>query len=131
MPCARAFSAQANGVGRNALLSQVLQGRKFHLLTVQTLDESAGHLGLKTTRTEVTDAGDLTLGRESKAEVPANRSVLYAFTVSEPGQYSIRTLGQNRFFPSRLEDGEGWPILGSPARPRISPAAWRLAATAS
>ena len=34
-------------------------------------------------------AGELILEREAKAEVPANRAVLYAFSIPETGKYSI------------------------------------------
>ena len=111
----RLFSAEANGVGRNALLSQYLKEGEY-LLTVQTLDRSAGHAGLQMVRTELTLGGELPLGREAKAEVPAHRGVLYTFTVAEAGRHSLQTLGQNRLFPCRLEDGEGWPLL-TPATP--------------
>lgn len=109
------FSAEANGVGRNALLSQYLKEGEY-LLTVQTLGASAGHAGVKVARTEVTEAGDLLLDREAKAEILANRGIAYGFSVAAPGKYALRTTGQGRFFPCRLEDAEGWPVL-SPGQP--------------
>lgn len=104
------FAAEANGIGRNALLSQYLKEGTY-LLTTQTMDESAGHLGLRVKRTEVTTGAPLSLGHEVKAEVPAHQGIVYPFQLTEGGRYTIRTLGQNRFFPCRLEDAEGWPLL--------------------
>ena len=104
------FTAEANGVGRNALLSHFLKEGNY-LVTMQTLDASAGHAGVKATRTEVTTGGELTLDHEAKTEVPANHGVLYTFTVPEEGTYSMKTWGQNRLFPCRLEDSEGWPLV--------------------
>jgi hypothetical protein len=104
------FSAEANGVGRNALLSQYLKEGDY-LLLAQTLDKSAGHAGIRLARTEVTEAGELSPGREAKADVAANRSMVYTFQIAEAGKYSVKTMGQGRFFPSRLEDAEGWPLV--------------------
>ena len=123
------FSAEANGTGRNALLSQYLKEGTY-LLTTQTLDASAGHAGLRVKRTEVTAGGELVLSQETKADVPANQGILYTFKVAEAGRYAIQTLGQSRFFPCRLEDGEGWPIL-APATPsnlvqRLEPGSYRF-----
>ncbi len=104
------FSAEANGVGRNGRLSEYLKEGTY-LLSLQTLDRSAGHTGLRVVRTEVTEGGSLSLGREGRSELSADQGILYTFEIPKAGKYVIRTLGQNRLFPSRLEDGGGWPLV--------------------
>lgn len=103
------FSAEANGIGRNALVQQYLKEGEYQV-TAQTLDRSAGHAGVRLVRTDVVDGGALTIGKMAKNAVPAGSAVQYAFEIPKIASYNITTIGQNKSYRCRLEDKDGWPL---------------------
>ncbi len=103
------FSAEANGIARNALVQQYLKEGEYQV-TAQTLDRSAGHAGIRLVRTDVVDGGPLTIGKMAKNAVPAGSAVQYTFEIPKIASYQITTIGQNKSYHCRLEDKDGWPL---------------------
>jgi hypothetical protein len=103
------FNASQNGVGRNFLLHGYLRGGKYQV-TVAVEGASAGHAGVRLTRSEPLDGGELQDGIPARIALSAGQAVVYRFRIAEAGTYRLRTLGLGRTFPCRLEDGDGWPI---------------------
>lgn len=103
------FSAEANGVGRNALVQQFLKEGEYQV-TVRTLDRSAGHAGIGISRTGVVAGGTLLPGKEAKDSVPAGSAVEYTFAIAKAGSYKIDTIGQRKTYRCRIEDSDGWPL---------------------
>ncbi len=103
------FSAEANGVGRNALIQQFLKDGEYQV-TVEPLDRSAGHAGIQLMRTSVLEGGALTLGKDAKEDVPAGSAVRYSFHIPEAGRYKLTTFGIDKKFRCRIEDADGWPL---------------------
>ena len=99
----------ANGVGRNFLIQQYLRDGDYEI-TVETLGQSQGHLGLNLSRTHLVDGGMLTEAAPARASLAAGEAISYRFIISRPGRYHLGALGLNRTFRCRLEDEDGWPI---------------------
>ena len=108
-------SSKQGGTGRNFLLHQYLRSGDYQV-AVATRGHSAGHLGLALTRTEPLAGGVLMEGIPARAALGAGEAIAYTFTITEPGEYRLRTLGLDKTFRCRLEDADGWPI----ARPGIT-----------
>lgn len=105
----RLFSAESNGVGRNALVQQYLKPGEYQV-TVQTLDSSAGHAGVGISRSDLIDGGLLETGKSAASSLPAGSAIEYDFKIEKPGRYRFLTFGLGKTFACRLEDSDGWPL---------------------
>ncbi|MEZ4238540.1 MAG: hypothetical protein R3F59_20775 [Myxococcota bacterium] len=102
-------SGRSNGVGRNFAVARYYGAGEYQL-TVSTLGQSAGRLGVQLRRTEIRDGGDLPLGRMARATVPAGDAVRYRFTLDERATVRVVHRGRTDRFRCRLEDDDGWPV---------------------
>jgi hypothetical protein len=100
---------EAGGVGRNALVQQYLR-EGLYQLTVSTLGETQGHLGVTLTAAALRDGGGLSLGIPARAALDGGEGVAYEFDVTEAGSYRLRALSLAGPTVLRLEDAEGWPL---------------------
>jgi hypothetical protein len=106
----RLDASQDGGSGRNFLLQQFL-GPGDYQLSVKALGESAGHLGVKLSRSPVKDGGLLGPGLAARADLPAGEAIAYRLKVPAAGTYRVRALGLGRPFRVRLDDKDGWPLV--------------------
>lgn len=111
----RIEAAQDGGSGRNFLLQQFLRPGDYQL-SVKAVGKSAGHLGVRLSRSPVRDGGVLPAGVSARADLPAGEAVAYRLAVPAAGKYRVRALGLGRPFRIRLDDAAGWPLPapGSP-----------------
>ncbi|MBX9635645.1 MAG: hypothetical protein K2X44_11745, partial [Magnetospirillum sp.] len=121
--------AGANGIGRNFLLQQYLRPGLYQL-TVSTQDQSAGHLGLTMTASQLRPGGALTSGNPARASLNAGEGIGYDITVTERGTYRLEALTLSGPTELRLEDAEGWPLT-NPGRQgaltrELEPGTYRL-----
>ena len=104
------FSAEQNGIGRNALVQQYLKPGEYQV-TVQTLGLSRGRAGVHLRQTPLQHEAGLSVGSQKKVRLQPDEAIRYQVEVQEAGRYRLRTLGLNKSFLWRLEDEEGWPLL--------------------
>ncbi len=104
------FSNAENGVGRNFMIQNYLREGEYQL-TVNTAGQTAGHLGVQLTRTEVVDGGELRAGEVARALLPSAQALSYRFKISRRGTYRLQAMGLGRNFRLRLEDANGWPVF--------------------
>jgi hypothetical protein len=104
------FDASENGVGRNFLIQRYLREGEYQL-TVSTVGETRGDLGVQLTHTGEIDGGVLGGGAVARALLPAAHSLAYRFHIAKQGRYHLQTLGLGRNFDVRLEDADGWPVF--------------------
>ncbi|HEY6095296.1 MAG TPA: hypothetical protein VIU93_10135 [Gallionellaceae bacterium] len=104
------FSNAENGVGRNFMIQNYLREGDYQL-TVNTAGQTAGHLGVQLTRTEVVDGGELRAGEVARALLPSAQALSYRFKISRRGAYRLQAMGLGRNFRLRLEDANGWPVF--------------------
>jgi len=98
-----------NGVGRNFRVARYLRSGAYQI-TVQTEEQTRGHLGVELSPVKIHDGGLLEDGQLARATVPAFEGIAYRFEVAEPGTYTLRSVGQAQRFRCRLEDAQGWPV---------------------
>lgn len=101
--------AAANGAGRNFLIQQYLRPGLYQL-TVTTLDQSAGHLGLSLTATPLRLGGRLTPGVPARASLAAGEGVLYDVSAAETASWRLEAMNLGQSPELRLEDEGGWPL---------------------
>ncbi len=106
----RLFSDKAGGVGRNCLVQQYLKSGDYQI-TVRALGLSTGHLGLRVKRTALLEGGVLSPGMHSSEAIPAGSAIRYNIRIKKKGRYHLWTLGLDKSFHCRLEDGDGWPLM--------------------
>lgn len=121
--------ASANGTGRNFLLQQYLRPGLYQL-TVTTEGNSAGHLGLALTASEVRAAGALSFGTPARISLNAGEAVAYDLDVTKPGTYRLEALTLAGPTELRLEDAGGWPLTNpgrsGPLTRELEPGRYRL-----
>ncbi len=106
-----AYAAESqNGTGRNFSLRQYLTQGDYQL-TVSTEGESAGHLGVRLSRTRSISGGFLTSSVPARISLAAGQAVSYYFKITRPGEFRVRAFGLGRTFRCRLEDNQGWPLV--------------------
>jgi hypothetical protein len=103
-------SAQANTDGRNFLIQTYLREGEYQLVA-ETLDRSAGHLGVEVRKSDIVSGGDLLPGGIARATVPSGSALSYAFVIPGDGNYRIQSAGVSGNFPCRVDDPDGWPVL--------------------
>ncbi|RPI21040.1 MAG: hypothetical protein EHM61_25720, partial [Acidobacteria bacterium] len=103
-------SESENGTGRNFSLRQYLTQGDYQL-SVATLGESAGHLGVQLKRTQSISGGFLTSSVPARISLPATQSVTYYFKITDRAEFRLRAFGAGRTLRCRLEDNEGWPLV--------------------
>ncbi|MBI5165313.1 MAG: hypothetical protein HY985_15585 [Magnetospirillum sp.] len=121
--------ATSNGTGRNFLLQQYLRPGLYQL-TVSTQNQSAGHLGMVVTASELRTGGTLAAEVPVRASLGAGEGIAYDFTVTEAGSYRFEALTLAGPTELRLEDSDGWPLTnpgprGTLAR-ELAPGRYRL-----
>ncbi len=99
-----------NGVGRNFLVQRYLREGDYQV-TVTALGRSAGHLGVRLGAAPVADGGSLSPGVPARRSLAVGEGVAYSFEVPAEGRYRVQAIGQERDFPVRLEDADGWPLV--------------------
>ncbi len=109
------FNQSENGIGRNFLIQNYLRAGEYQL-SVDTVGETEGHLGVKVTRTEVIEGGELRAGEVARALLPSTQALAYNFRINQRGTYHFQAMGLGRNFRLRLEDKNGWPLF----RPEIN-----------
>ena len=103
------FTAERNGVGRNALVQQYLRPGVYQI-TVQAQRQSRGRAGIHLRRTPLNLQEGLAVGSVKKMHVGPDVALRYTLTIDEPSQYHLQTLGLGKHFTHRLEDKEEWPL---------------------
>jgi hypothetical protein len=103
------FDGSENGVGRNFMIQRYLREGDYQL-SVTTLGETTGDLGIQVARTEVQDGGELREGQVARAFLPNAQSIAYRFKITKRASYHLQTIGLGRNFDIRLEDDAGWPV---------------------
>jgi len=109
-------ASASGGSGRNFLIQNYLAAGDYQLsLTPQ--GSSTGHLGLQLRSSPPREGGQLHPDRPARITLADGESVLYHFTITEPGRYTLRSLGLGDSPRCRLEDADGWPLVtpGEPA----------------
>jgi uncharacterized protein len=101
-------TAEANGIGENALLQRWLRAGRYRVRVGAT--GSAGHLGVMTSRAPMREGVDLRPGGSVRASLLAGSGLATPLVITEAGRYRIELLGQGRTFNARLDDAEGWPL---------------------
>ncbi|MBD3315305.1 MAG: hypothetical protein GF344_05925 [Chitinivibrionales bacterium] len=104
------FHADANGIGRNALISAYLLPGGYQAV-IETKGKSAGHAGVQLNKRELVAGGIITMGREKRFRVPAGEGIAYTIPVEHTGTYKITSYSQDGYFGTRLDDREGWPLV--------------------
>ncbi len=104
------FEEAENGVGRNFQIQRYLREGDYQL-GVSTRGQTQGDLGVRLTRTEVMDGGELRESQVARALLPSGRALAYRMRVARRGSYHLQTLGLGRTFDVRIEDSGGWPVL--------------------
>ncbi len=99
-----------NGTGRNFVVQEYL-GTGDYQVSVAAQGLSAGHLGVRLARTDLTQAGFLTNGVPARISLAAGQALAYRFKITKPGEFRVRALGLGRELRCRLEDGDGWPVI--------------------
>ena len=101
-------TAEANGVGQNALLQRWL--RAGHYRVRVTASESAGHLGILASKAPLVNGATLLPGGSVRARLPGGTGLGIPIEIAEAGKYRIELRGLDRTFDARLDDDEGWPL---------------------
>jgi hypothetical protein len=101
--------AQANGVGRNALVLEYLLPGEYQI-RVSAQGQTAGRLGLSAARSAWVEAGALEPGIDNRAFVEAFAGAAYSVRLSAAGRYRFESQGLNGNHELRLEDKDGWPV---------------------
>lgn len=104
------ISEQQNGIGRNAMVTAYLTGGQY-LLTVSSIDQSAGHLGVSVMKSTLADGGIVQPDFDNRTTVPQFSGVQYNINVKKTGNYIIENSGLAGNFPFRIEDMNGWPLM--------------------
>ncbi len=104
------FSAERNGIGRNALVQQYLRPGEYQI-TVQTMGRSKGRAGIHLRQTALKEEDGLRAGVRKKIRLFPDAAIRYRFEIEQAGTYRLRTLGLNKTFAWRLEDQDGWPLV--------------------
>lgn len=100
---------QGNGVGRNALLMAYLLSGQY-LLTVSSIDLSAGRIGISADTCMLADGGTVQQIIDNRTSVPEFSGVKYQMKIDKKGMYRVENAGQAGNFPFRIEDETGWPL---------------------
>ncbi len=109
----RLLSGTAGGRGRNCLISGFLnQGR--YLLTVETSGRSRGRAAIILTRRPVEQGKQIKEGLDVFFTVDAGALVRQDLSIDRKGKYRLVTRGQLVSLQCRLEDEQGWPVVGVP-----------------
>lgn len=106
--------AQANGVGRNALILEYLLPGEYQI-RVAAQGQSAGRLGLSAARGAWVEAGALEPGIDNRAFVEAFAGAAYSVRLPGAGRYRFESQGLNGNHELRLEDKDGWPMESAAA----------------
>jgi hypothetical protein len=102
-------TAEANGIGRNALISEYLLSGAYQIVA-GTVGKSAGRLGLSAFRNPLVACGTLEPGIDNRNLIPAYSGAAYDVDVPEAGAYKVESAGQKGNFSFRFEDKNGWPF---------------------
>jgi hypothetical protein len=105
----RLFTAEKNGIGRNALIEAYLRPGDY-LIEARSLGLSKGRAGLHLSRNPLQEVAALQEGYISRKTVAAASALRYRIDIDEPGRYRLNTFGLGTDFNYRLEDSGGWPI---------------------
>ncbi len=100
----------SNGVGRNFLIQQYLREGSYQL-TLAPESSTAGHLGVRMSKTSLIDGGSIEDGIAARYSLPSGAGLVYRFEIAETDRYRLRSFGTNGYFNARLEDGDGWPLV--------------------
>ena len=104
------FTAQENGIGRNALVQQYLKPGDY-VVAVSTLGQTRGRAGLRLRRTPLEFSDELAIGNVSRKRVAADAALRYHFRIPQKGNYRLQTMGLGKTFSYRLEEDGGWPLI--------------------
>jgi hypothetical protein len=99
-----------NGVGRNFRVARYLRSGTYQV-TVGTIGDSAGHLGIELAEAPMVDGGTLALDETARATLPPETGIAYRLEVPARQAVRVRSEGVGRAFPCRLEDADGWPVV--------------------
>jgi uncharacterized protein len=103
-------SADGNGVGENMLMQRYLRAGRYRLNVVA--HRSAGRLGVSVAPAPLAEGAALLPGLSVRASLPAGTGVAFPIRIAEDGDYHLDLHGLGGRFAARLEDAEGWPLLG-------------------
>ncbi len=125
----RLAHADANGVGRNFLISRYLREGDYQL-TTQPQGRSRGDMGLQLVPATLNEGGSLEPNVVVRRLLPGGEGLLYHFRIPEEGEYRLRALDLRGRARIRLEDSEGWPLITpgqvNDVTRRLAPGDYRL-----
>jgi hypothetical protein len=105
----RGASTSSNGPGRNALIQSYFRPGTY-LVDVGPTGNSEGRAGLVMTPLPLVDLGVLSEGVPYRSELEPGVGLLARAAVTEPGDFSFRTIGLYGSPTTRLEDADSWPV---------------------
>jgi hypothetical protein len=108
------FADRGSGRGRNCLVMTYLRPGRY-LLTATALGSSRGRAGLRVAAEPLKEKLGLAGPGESFFRVEAGELVLQKIAVPAAGRYRLGSQAQGVGLACRLEDADGWPLLGVPA----------------
>jgi uncharacterized protein YecT (DUF1311 family) len=125
----RLQEAEANGVGQNMLLQQVLRAGAYQVDV--TALESAGHLGVSVTPAPVLLGAALSPGGSVRASLPAGSAISFPLAIAEPNRrYRLDVPALGSPWQGRIEDAQGWPMTATGpldgTTPALPPGDYRL-----
>jgi uncharacterized protein len=104
--------AEANGVGQNMLLQQMLRAGQYRVDV--TALKSAGHLGLSVTPATMLDGATMVAGGTVRATLPAGSAISFPVQVSgDNAHYRLDVASLGAPWEGRIEDAQGWPVTAS------------------
>jgi uncharacterized protein len=105
----RLGQAEANGVGQNMQLQQVLRAGRYRVDV--TARASAGHLGLSVAPAPMRDGATLVAGGSVRATLPAGSAIAFPIQVTGPAEnYRLDVASLGTPWQGRIEDAQGWPM---------------------
>nr|WP_294544416.1 lysozyme inhibitor LprI family protein [uncultured Rhodopila sp.] len=117
----RLQDAEANGVGQNMLIQQVLRAGAYRVDV--TALESAGHLAVSVTPAPVLFGAALSPGGSVRASLPAGSAISFPLAIAEPNRrYRLDVPALGTPWQGRIEDAQGWPMTVAGPLDGITPA---------
>jgi uncharacterized protein len=125
----RLGQAEANGVGQNMLLQQVLRAGRYRVDV--TARASAGHLSLSVAPAPLRDGAPLVAGGSVRATLPAGSAIAFPIQITGPAEnYRLDVASLGTPWQGRIEDAQGWPMTKTGpldgTTPSLPPGSYRL-----
>jgi hypothetical protein len=125
----RLQEAEANGVGQNMLIQQMLRAGTYRVDV--TALASAGHLGVSVTPAPMLTGAALSPGGSVRASLPAGTAISFPLAAAGPNRrYRLDVPSLGDPWQGRIEDAQGWPMTKAGpldgTTPELPPGDYRL-----